>query len=63
MNHGFFFYEGASAEERFAIIPSELYGCVFLGESKNGFVISDHSDRGASKEPTNLCLEWIRRFL
>ena len=24
----------------------------FLGESKNGFVISDHSDHGASKEPT-----------
>ena len=28
-------------------------GCVFLGESKNEFVISDHSDHAASKEPTN----------
>ena len=37
--------------------------CVSLGESKNRFVISDHSDYGASKEPTNPCLEWIRRFL
>ena len=26
---------------------------VFLGESKNGFVISDHSDHGASKELAN----------
>ena len=25
--------------------------------------ISDHSDHGASKEPTNPCPEWIRRFL
>ena len=25
-----------------------------MGESKNGFVISDLSDHGASKEPTNL---------
>ena len=24
-----------------------------LGESKNEFVISDHSDHGPSKEPTN----------
>ena len=41
-----------------------VLGCVFLGESKNGFVISDHSDHGASKErPTNPCPEWIRRFL
>ena len=38
-------------------------GCVFLGESKNGFVISNHSDHGASKEPTNPCPEWIRQFL
>ena len=28
-------------------------GCFFLGESKNGFVISDHSDHGASKKPKN----------
>ena len=35
----------------------------FLGESKNGFVISDHSDHGASKESTNPFSEWIRRFL
>ena len=35
----------------------------FLGESENGFVISDHVDHAASKEPTNPCLEWIRRFL
>ena len=28
-------------------------GCVFLGESENRFVISDHSDHAASKEPTN----------
>ena len=44
-------------------------GCGFFwgggggGESKNGFVISDHSDHGAPKEPTNPCPEWIRRFL
>ena len=38
-------------------------GCVSLVESKNGFVISDHSDHGALKEPTNPCPEWIRRFL
>ena len=25
----------------------------FLGETKNGFVISDPSDHAASKEPTN----------
>ena len=25
-------------------------GCVFLGESENGFVISDHSDHAASNE-------------
>ena len=30
-----------------------VIGCVFLGESKNGFVISDLSVHGASKEPTN----------
>ena len=24
-----------------------------MGESENGFVISDHSDQAASKEPTN----------
>ena len=30
------------------------------GESKNGSVISDHSDHGASLEPTNPCPEWIR---
>ena len=40
-----------------------VIGCVFLGESKNGFVISDHSDHGASKEPTNPFSEWIGRFL
>ena len=28
-------------------------GCVSLGESKYGFVISDHSDHGAPKEPTS----------
>ena len=31
----------------------------FFGQSKNGFVISDHSDHAASKEPTNPCPEWI----
>ena len=31
------------------------------GESKNGFVISDHSDHGASKEPTNPPWEWGRK--
>ena len=38
-------------------------GCIFLGESKNGFVISDNLDHGASKEPTNPSPEWIRQFL
>ena len=32
-----------------------IIGAFVLGESKNGFVISDHSDHGASKEPTNPC--------
>ena len=32
-------------------------GCV----SENGFVISDHSDHGASKEPTNPLYTRIRR--
>ena len=36
-------------------------GCVSLGESENGFVISDHSDHGASKEPTNPLWTRIRR--
>ena len=35
----------------------------FFGKIQNGFVISDHSDHGASKEPTNPCPEWIRWFL
>ena len=38
-------------------------GAFFLGESENGFVISDHSDHGASKEPTNPLWTRIRRFL
>ena len=33
---------------------STLMGCIFLRESKNGFVISNHSDHGASKE--HVCL-------
>ena len=32
-----------------------IMGAFVLGESKNGFVISDHSDHGASKEPMNPC--------
>ena len=32
---------------------TRISGCVFLGESVNGFVILDHSDAAASKEPTN----------
>ena len=38
-------------------------GCVFLGESKNRFVISDHLDHGASKEQMNPLWTRIRRFL
>ena len=34
-----------------------------LDESENGFVISHHSDHGASKEPTKPLPEWIRWFL
>ena len=34
-------------------IEGIFLGCVFLGESENEFVISDHSDHAASKEPTN----------
>ena len=36
-------------------------GCVSLGESENGIVISDYSDHGASKEPTNPLYTRIRR--
>ena len=38
-------------------------GYVFLGESENAFVISDHSDHAPSKEPTNPLWTRIRRFL
>ena len=38
-------------------------GCVSLGKSESGFLIQDHSDHGALKEPTNPYPEWIRRFL
>ena len=38
-------------------------GCVSLGKSESGVLIQDHSDHGASKEPTNPYPEWIRRFL
>ena len=43
--------------------PNNTRVFFFLRESKNGFVISDHSDHGASKELTNPCPEWIHRFL
>ena len=44
-------------------LTSLFIGCIFSGESKDGFVISDHSDHGASKEPTNPLWTRIRRFL
>ena len=45
------------------LFPFVKKGCAFLGESNNGFVISDHSDHGASKEPTNPLWTRIHRFL
>ena len=49
----------SKTETSYAIIE----GCVFLGESKNGFVISDHSYHDTSKEPTNARWTRIPRFL
>ena len=34
-------------------IKSADLGCVSLGKSESGFLIQDHSDHGASKEPKN----------
>ena len=45
------------------LVSDENYGYIFLGASENGFVISDHSDHGVSKEAANPCPEWIRRIL
>lgn len=36
---------------------------VSLGWFGSGLTMKDFSDHGASKEPTNLCPEWIRQFL
>ena len=64
MNSASCYSDDISSEKFLSLISSDKdIGCVFLGESENGFVISDHSDHAASKEPTNPCPEWIRRFL